>query len=195
MTRDKNHYKEKRNSSQTVKFLETLSSKGLRKNPISLGMLLKKCNELLVERDVREKVNELMVEVFQVIFSQKDDFLLNSEDQLSSMYMSIQLKLYFNYRENEGGYTTMIRFTNTRQHDLALKKEVSESMAFRIFQSLSHEFGTYMNIICNVTENALEDPSVSTDLKKDYFRIIHTNSLLLENIIKDMRNFFAITTQ
>lgn len=49
-----------------------------------------------------------------------------------------------------------------------------------------------MNIISNITENALEDDKISIELKKDYFRIINTNSILLENVIKDMRDFFSI---
>lgn len=49
-----------------------------------------------------------------------------------------------------------------------------------------------MNIISNITENALEDEDIPLDLKKDFFRIINTNSILLENVIKDMRDFFSI---
>jgi len=50
-----------------------------------------------------------------------------------------------------------------------------------MFRTLSHEFGTYMNIIGNIAESALEDERI--DLKKEYFRIIQANSLLVDNLL------------
>ena len=58
------------------------------------------------------------------------------------------------------------------ERDLCIKKEISANLTQRMFRTLSHEFGTYMNIIGNIAESALEDERVSIDLKKEYFRII-----------------------
>ncbi|EAR85325.2 response regulator receiver domain protein (macronuclear) [Tetrahymena thermophila SB210] len=109
--------------------------------------------------------------------------------------MSVQFKINIYFRSEINQYECMLNFINTRDHDISIKKEISENISYRIFQTLSHEFGTYMNIISNITENALEDDRISIDLKKDYFRIINTNSILLENVVKDMRDFFSIMNQ
>ena len=61
-----------------------------------------------------------------------------------------------------------------------------------MFRTLSHEFGTYMNIIGNIAESALEDERVSIDLKKEYFRIIQANSLLVDNLLQDTRDFLSV---
>jgi hypothetical protein len=49
-----------------------------------------------------------------------------------------------------------------------------------------------MNIIGNIAESALEDERVSIDLKKEYFRIIQANSLLVDNLLQDTRDFLAV---
>lgn len=52
-----------------------------------------------------------------------------------------------------------------------------------MFSSLSHEFGTAINCILNVSNTALDDPIVNEEIKKSYIEHIYANSFILELIV------------
>ncbi|KAL4492441.1 hypothetical protein ABPG72_005576 [Tetrahymena utriculariae] len=178
-------------------FLEKINQQALREQPISLKELIQSLIDVFQKNNLRSSVQDQQIEVFQVFFNQSYNQTANESDQqnINNTYMSVQFKINLYYRSEINQYECMLNFINTRDHDISIKKEISENISYRIFQTLSHEFGTYMNIISNITENALEDDKISVELKKDYFRIINTNSILLENVVKDMRDFFSIMNQ
>ncbi|CAD8074532.1 unnamed protein product [Paramecium sonneborni] len=72
---------------------------------------------------------------------------------------------------------------------------ISSALLYNIFQSVSHEFGTYLNCIMTVSREALNNPNIKKEIKEVFFDPIQINSQLLNYILRNIRDYNSILLQ
>ncbi|CAD8145435.1 unnamed protein product [Paramecium octaurelia] len=72
---------------------------------------------------------------------------------------------------------------------------ISSSLLYNIFQSVSHEFGTYLNCIMTVSREALNSSIIKKEIKEVFFDPIQINSQLLNYILRNIRDYNSILLQ
>ncbi|CAD8158893.1 unnamed protein product [Paramecium pentaurelia] len=72
---------------------------------------------------------------------------------------------------------------------------ISSSLLYNIFQSVSHEFGTYLNCIMTVSQEALNSSNIKKEIKEVFFDPIQINSQLLNYILRNIRDYNSILLQ
>ncbi|CAD8069978.1 unnamed protein product [Paramecium sonneborni] len=72
---------------------------------------------------------------------------------------------------------------------------ISSSLLYNIFQSVSHEFGTYLNCIMTVSREGLNSSNIKQDIKEIFFDPIQINSQLLNYILRNIRDYNSILLQ
>ncbi|EAR90841.2 ATPase, histidine kinase-, DNA gyrase B (macronuclear) [Tetrahymena thermophila SB210] len=80
----------------------------------------------------------------------------------------------------------IIMFSDIQEKELQLNKILERN----IFQTISHELGTYTNFIQTFTQTALLDHSVPVSVKDNYLKYMNSNIFLVSQVIQDIRDYY-----
>ncbi|KAL4506633.1 hypothetical protein ABPG72_000204 [Tetrahymena utriculariae] len=80
----------------------------------------------------------------------------------------------------------IIMFSDIQEKESQLNKILERN----IFQTISHELGTYTNFIQTFTQTALLDHSVPVSVKHNYLKYMDSNIFLVSQVIQDIRDYY-----
>ncbi|KAL4459857.1 hypothetical protein ABPG74_003383 [Tetrahymena malaccensis] len=80
----------------------------------------------------------------------------------------------------------IIIFSDIQEKESQLNKVLERN----IFQTISHELGTYTNFIQTFTQTALLDHSVPASVKNNYLKYMDSNIFLVSQVIQDIRDYY-----
>jgi hypothetical protein len=75
---------------------------------------------------------------------------------------------------------------------LKANHENTEELLANIFSSVSHEFGTHLNLLATLSESGSEDVGIPEDVRKSYFSPMLINSQLLNLMLNSLRDYMLI---
>lgn len=80
---------------------------------------------------------------------------------------------------------TFVVINGTGKRDRAFAKDIQRSVQTDVFHSISHELGTALNIILNITETAIGDKLVSQYTKENYLQQQLNNIYIMDLVVED----------
>ncbi|CAK91632.1 unnamed protein product (macronuclear) [Paramecium tetraurelia] len=83
-------------------------------------------------------------------------------------------------------------FYNNSNHSKQTYESLSSELLGNIFQSISHEFGTFLNCIVTVSSEAMDNELINEQVKATYIEPTYINSKLLSYVLQSVRDFNTI---
>ncbi|CAD8121298.1 unnamed protein product [Paramecium sonneborni] len=155
-----------------------------------LSSLLSDMNSYYTYFTVADLDNKNLINVKLNIFVLSDNFIdyfiIQFEHQLKSINKSI-----YTFPDNFKLNNTN-NHQNNSNHSKQTYETLSSEMLSNIFQSISHEFGTFLNCILTVSSEAMENELINEQVKATYIEPTYINSKLLSYVLQSVRDFNTI---
>ncbi|CAK81173.1 unnamed protein product (macronuclear) [Paramecium tetraurelia] len=115
-----------------------------------------------------------------------DYLIVQFEPQMKSNSKSI-----YSVPENLKQNNTNIHYNNSN-HSKQTYESLSSEILGNIFQSISHEFGTFLNCILTDSSEAMDSELINEQVKAIYIEPTYINSKLLSYVLQNVRDFNTI---
>ncbi|CAD8210163.1 unnamed protein product [Paramecium pentaurelia] len=155
-----------------------------------LSSILSDINSYYTYFSVAELDNKNLVNVKLNFFVLSDNFIdyfiIQFEPQMKSNSKSI-----YSFPENFKLNNTNNHYNNSN-HSKQTYESLSSEILGSIFQSISHEFGTFLNCILTVSSEAMDSELINEQVKATYIEPTYINSKLLFYVLQSVRDFNTI---
>ncbi|CAD8121972.1 unnamed protein product [Paramecium sonneborni] len=140
---------------------------------------------ILTDLDNKNLLN-VKINIFVLSDNFIDYFIIQFEHQLKSINKSM-----YTFSDNFKLSNT-INHQNNSNHSKQTYETLSNDLLGNIFQSISHEFGTFLNCILTVSSEAMENELINEQVKATYIEPTYINSKLLSYVLQSVRDFNTI---
>ncbi|CAD8072341.1 unnamed protein product [Paramecium primaurelia] len=155
-----------------------------------LTSLLSDMNSYYSFFSVNDLDNKNLIHIKLNFFVLSDNFIdyliIQFEPQMKSINKSV-----CTYPDNFKLNNTN-NFYNNSNNSKQTYESLSSELLGNIFQSISHEFGTFLNCILSVSSEAMDNELINEQVKATYIEPIYINSKLLSYVLQNVRDFNTI---
>ncbi|CAD8112866.1 unnamed protein product [Paramecium primaurelia] len=155
-----------------------------------LSQILSDINSYYTYFSVAELDNKNLVNVKLNFFVLSDNFIdyfiIQFEPQMKSNSKSV-----YSFPDNFKLNNTNNHYNNSN-HSKQTYESLSSEILGSIFQSISHEFGTFLNCILTVSSEAMDSELINEQVKATYIEPAYINSKLLFYVLQSVRDFNTI---